>query len=395
VIGRAVLFLSFAAFASAASLRAVDPLLPLIAGEFRVTAGAAASVITAFSIAYGLLQLLMGPLGDRYGKFRMVVILCALSAIGCLACALAPSLLLLLVARFVSGATVGAIVSQAMAWIGDAVPYERRQPVLARFLIGHMLGVAFGTAGSGALGELLGWRAIFVALALLYAATAALLWVELRRNPHTRESGPPVASFGAAFRRMGSLLDGRWVRVILAIVFVEGALFYGALAFVPYYLHQRFGAGVAASGALAAVFATGGLVYAAVASRIVPRLGERGLAIAGGVALGLGYLGLVAAPHAAYSVPCMFTIGIGLYMLHNTLQVNATQMAPQARGAAVALFACFLFTGQSLGVWLSSRLVDSVGVWPVFVVAGIGLPLLAAEFRRRLAHRVLPVKGGT
>ncbi|MGA8049503.1 MAG: MFS transporter, partial [Burkholderiales bacterium] len=264
MIGRAVLFLSFAAFASAASLRAVDPLLPLIAGEFHVTAGAAASVITAFSIAYGLLQLLMGPLGDRYGKFRMVVILCALSAIGCLACALAPSLLLLLVARFASGATVGAIVSQAMAWIGDAVPYERRQPVLARFLIGHMLGVAFGTAGSGALGEWLGWRAIFVALALLYAATAALLWIELRRNPHTRESGPPVASFGAAFRRMGSLLGGRWVRVILAIVFVEGALFYGALAFVPYYLHQRFGAGVAASGALAAVFATGGLVYAAV-----------------------------------------------------------------------------------------------------------------------------------
>jgi YNFM family putative membrane transporter len=387
MIGRAVLFLSFAAFASAASLRAVDPLLPLIAGEFHVTAGAAASVITAFSIAYGLLQLVMGPLGDRYGKFRMVVILCALSALGCLACAAAPTLLALLLARFAAGATVGAIVSQAMAWIGDAVPYERRQTVLARFLIGHMLGVAFGTAGSGALGEWLGWRAIFVALALLYAVTAALLWSEMRRNPHTRESVPAASSFGAAFRRIGSLLQGHWVRVILVVVFVEGALFYGALAFVPFYLHQRFGASVAASGALAAVFAAGGLVYAATASRIVPRLGERGLALGGGAALALGYLGLVAAPHAAFAIPCMFAVGIGLYMLHNTLQVNATQMAPQARGAAVALFACFLFTGQSLGVWLGSRAVDGLGVRPVFAVAGLALPLLAAEFARRLARR--------
>jgi len=390
VIGRAVLFLSFGAFASAASLRAVDPLLPLVAGEFGVTAGAAASVITAFSIAYGLLQLVVGPIGDRVGKYRMVVLLCALSALGCLACAAAPSLGLLIAARFAAGAAVGPIVSQAMAWIGDAVPYERRQAVLARFLIGHMLGVAFGTAGSGALGEWLGWRAIFVALALLYAATAALLWSELRRNPHARDANPAAGSFGAALRRMGSISGRPWVRVILAVVFVEGALFYGALAFVPFYLHQRFGAGVAASGALAAVFAAGGLVYAAAASRIVPRLGERGLALGGGAALALGYLGLLAAPRAAFAIPCMFAVGIGLYMLHNTLQVNATQMAPQARGAAVALFACFLFSGQSLGVWLASRLVDGLGVRPVFAVAGLGLPLLAAGFARRLARRGAP-----
>jgi len=393
VIGRAVLFLSLAAFASAASLRATDPLLPLIAAEFRVTAGAAAAVITAFSVAYGALQLVTGPLADRVGKYRMVVILCALSALACLACAVAPSLELLVAARFASGATVGAIISQAMAWIGDAVSYERRQPVLARFLIGQMLGVALGTAGSGALGEWLGWRAMFVALALLYAAAAALLWLEMRRNPGTRDAGTAPASFGEAFRRMAGLLGGRWVRVILVIVFVEGALFYGALAFVPFYLHQRFGASLAASGALAAVFAAGGLVYAAVAARILPRLGERGLALTGGSVLGLGYLGLIAAPHAAFSIPCMFAVGIGLYMLHNTLQVNATQMAPQARGAAVALFACALFTGQSLGVWLSSHAVDSFGVWPAFAAAGVGLPLLAAEFRRRLGQRGALSKG--
>ena len=83
-------------------------------------------------------------------------------------------------------------------------------------------------------------------------------------------------------------------------------------------------------------------------------------------------------------------LGAGLYMLHNTLQVHATQMAPESRGAAVALFAFCLFGGQSVGVWLASNLVDAIGTRPVFAIAALGLLALALEFRRRLAGRRPP-----
>jgi len=72
-------------------------------------------------------------------------------------------------------------------------------------------------------------------------------------------------------------------------------------------------------------------------------------------------------------------------MMHNTLQVHATQMAPATRGAALAIFACSLFTGQSAGVWLASHAVDAAGARPVFAAAALGLSLLALDFRRRLA----------
>jgi predicted MFS family arabinose efflux permease len=78
-------------------------------------------------------------------------------------------------------------------------------------------------------------------------------------------------------------------------------------------------------------------------------------------------------------------LGAGIYMLHNTLQVHATQMAPATRGAALAIFACSLFTGQSVGIWLASKVVDAAGAQPVFIAAAIGLSLLALDFRRRLA----------
>jgi hypothetical protein len=62
-------------------------------------------------------------------------------------------------------------------------------------------------------------------------------------------------------------------------------------------------------------------------------------------------------------------------------------MAPNSRGGALALFAFCLFTGQSLGVWSASLLVDARGTLPVFLAAGAGLALLAYSFQRRLAAR--------
>jgi predicted MFS family arabinose efflux permease len=383
--GRAVLLLSLAAFASAAALRASDPLLPVIAESFGTTPGGASAVITAFALAYGLLQLVTGPIADRIGKYRMVCWVTAVSALGNLLCALAPTLPLLVVARFASGATVGAIVPLAMAWIGDAVPYERRQPVLARFLIGHMLGLALATSASGFLGERYGWQAIFFVLSVLYALVAALLFAELRANPLTREARAATGGLADAFRHMALLARKPWVRVILVTVFAEGVLLYGATAFIALELHLRFGLSLGVAGSATATFALGGFVYAAFAGRIVPRLGERGLAVVGGTFIAASLLGLAAAPAAAWAPPCMVGLGMGVYMLHNTLQVHATQMAPEARGGALALFACSLFTGQSAGVWLASHVVDAAGARPVFVVAALGLLALALDFRRRLA----------
>lgn len=350
-------------------------------------------MLTAFAVAYGALQLVNGPIGDRVGKYRMIFWVTAISAAGNLACALSPTLPLLVAARFATGATVGAIVPLAMAWIGDSVPYERRQPVLARFLIGTMLGGALASIASAALGERYGWPAIFYLLSALYVVAAVLLYAELRSNPATRQASAARESFSAAFPRMFGLLRDRWVRVVLATVFLEGALSYAGLAFAAYHGHRVLGLSVAASGLLVAAAGLGGLIYAAVAGRLVPRLGERGLVAWGGLLLCIGLPGFAASTHPALAALCLIAQGMGLYMMHNTLQVHATQMAPASRGAALALFAFSLFTGQSLGVWLASMLVDARGTVPLFLAAGAGLALLAYAFQRRLARRQAAKRG--
>ena len=76
----------------------------------------------------------------------------------------------------------------------------------------------------------------------------------------------------------------------------------------------------------------------------------------------------------------MTVIGFGFYSIHNTLQTRATEMAPNARGAAIAAFAFCLFAAQALGVVGDGIVVDAWGYRAMLVFTGIGLVLLASWF---------------
>lgn len=386
--GRAVLVLAFAAFASAAATRAVDALLVPIAEDFHTTPGGASVAVTAFLLSYGFLQVVHGPIGDRLGKFRLVFLYAAFSSVTMFACAAAPGLESLAAIRFLSGAAVGGIITLALAWIGDVVPYSSRQTVLARFMTGQLLGVAGGAATAGVIAEHFGWRAVFVLLGLVMLAAAVGLWAELRVNPLSRKAGERGGTtFAQDLRGVFALLARPWVRVVFFAVFAEGMLMYGSVAFVPLHMHQVLGLGVGASGAMVILFAAGGLAYALSASLLVPRLGERGVARLGGGNMAVGACLVGVAPSPPIAMLGLFLAGAGFYAFHNTLQANATQMAPDARGSAVSIFAFGMFGGSSLGVLAGGFVVDGAGTAPLLLGAAAGLALLTLYFSRGLPGR--------
>src|SRR4026207_797174 len=88
----ALLPLAAAAFVSGANLRLFDALLPTVAEDFAVPVTTASVVVTAFTLAYGLFQIVHGPLGDRVGKLRTVGGAVLIAAVASLGCAFAPSL---------------------------------------------------------------------------------------------------------------------------------------------------------------------------------------------------------------------------------------------------------------------------------------------------------------
>lgn len=389
-IPRAAIFaLSLAAFGSGMSLRLTDPQLPRLAAEFGVSLASASYVITCFSIAYGFSQLFFGPVGDRFGKYLVVAwgsTCCALTA---LLCAVAPSFDTLLLARLLAGATAASIIPLSMAWIGDVVAYDERQPVLARFLIGQILGVSAGVFIGGLAADFLSWRLPFFGVSLGFVVISITLFSLNRQLPdhariRHRVEGAVIARM---IREFSQVLAGRWAKIVLATVFLEGMFLYGAFAFIATHVHLVHGIPLSQAGLLVMLFGFGGVLFATGASTLVRRLGEAGLTRWGGVIAALSLLATGIAPQWGWAIPGCFFTGLGFYMLHNTLQINATQMAPERRGAAVSAFASCFFLGQSLGVGMAGVIADRVGTTAVLVLGAAGLLLIALNFSRLQKQR--------
>jgi predicted MFS family arabinose efflux permease len=358
-------------------MRATDALLPRIAADFDVGIGKAAWVVTGFTVAYAVMQLLFGPLGDRFGKLRVIACACGIAALASFACLTAPGFGALVAARIFTGAFCASVIPLAMAWIGDSVGYEDRQPVLARFLLGQILGVATGAAVGGFAAEQAHWRWPFGVLAAWLLVTSILLALVARKEPRQAPRADAHAADDAP-----AIFASSWSRVVVFTVFAEGIVIFGALAFIPTHLHFARGIPLSLAGLTIFAYGLGGVLFAILARPIVLRLGEVSLAVCGTLLLTLGFTVVALAPYASLAAAGCFIAGVGFYSLHNTLQTNATQMAPKRRGAAMALFASLFFLGQSAGVALAGMLVERVGTTAVILCAGIAVIPVGITFAR-------------
>lgn len=378
--------LSLAAFTSMAAMRACDPLLPAFAETYSASVGQVAQTISLFAISYGLMQLVYGPLGDRFGKFRVI----GYAVLGCMVgnalAAVSGSLDTLRVARVMAGATAAGIIPLSLAWVGDSVAYEHRQAVLARLMLATLMGTAFGQWMSGVIADSVGWRWVFVLLALMFLVVGSrLMLMDRRRRSNASTTARPAAGF---LRNLRLVLSVPWARTVLLAVVVEGAFAFSALAFVAAYLHERFGLSLNGAAFVAALFAAGGLVYATRARWLVDRLGEKRLVLVGAALLGLSFLVMALTPIWSLAVPASMMAGLGFSMLHGTLQAHATQMVPDARGTAVSLFGAGLFLGQSVGVFCAAGLIDSLGFPIIFVGTSLVVVLLGVRFSVALTRRL-------
>jgi YNFM family putative membrane transporter len=381
------MFLAMAGFASQAQVRVTDSLLPQIAADFHTAVGVAALVVTAYAVGHGSIQLVIGPFGDRFGKYRTVALTCAVGTVMVALCGLAQSLPLLGLARFATGVAAGGwIIPISMAYVGDVTPYEQRQTILGRYLTGQILGQLFGQAAGGVLGDLVGWRNVFFVLSGVFAVATAGLLFELAANPLTRAPRHPGETGKSFFADYAKVLRTPFARIVIIAAFIENALLWGAFAYIGAHLHTRFALSYTLIGVSVGCFGIGGLIYAALVKTFVYRLGQIRLAAAGGFTIAAGYVVLGLAPAWWLAPLATILIGLGFYMLHNTLQTNATQMTPEARGTAVAIFSSAIFIGQTVGVALGALVIDHTGAVPLFFGTAAALPVLALWFARELSR---------
>ncbi len=387
-----LLVLGAVSFIVMADMRVVDPLLRVIANEFGTSVGYTAAIVSAYTIPYGLFQLVYGPLGDRIGKLNVMTRAIAVFAIGTALCAFVPNLPLLILLRFLTGMFAAAIIPLSLAYIGDSFPYAERQTAIGRYLSSLMLGQILSSSLGGIFGEYLSWRDIFLLFGVVSMGIAAIFWQETQRisirdrRPTQTPQVWDIQTKNAfvALKPYFQLMARPSVRIVIAAVFIEGFFLFGSFAYIGAFVRDRYNLPYVTIGLMLGGFGIGGLVYSVSVKWLVRHLGERGLVLLGGWLVGICYLAIALAQHWMLFVPSIVAIGLGFYMLHSTLQTRATELSPASRGTAVSLFAFHLFLGQGIGAAVLGQIVDFAGYIPVFIISGIAVPLLAVWFAHQL-----------
>jgi predicted MFS family arabinose efflux permease len=358
------------AFVVMADARVISTVLSQIARDLDTTVAGVGVAMTAYLLAYGVFQLAWGPLADRVGPMRVIAAVAIAFAPALALTAFVPSLEALVGMRLLAGAVAAAFFPLALATVGYLIPYEDRHQAVAMLLGAVAAGQVMGATLGGLMAEVIDWRAMFVVDGALMALLVVPLW---RMRFATRAPERPQGSPFAAHRK---LLGSSRALVLYTAVLVEGALFFGGVAYLGSLLRERYGLSYYAIGLILALDGVAILVTSRLVGRASRRLGENGLILTGGLLMGGAFLFALAVSTWWAVLPAVVVLGIGFALCHSTFQIRATELAPAARGTAISLFAFSLFLGSGVGTAALGALIEIEGYDALLAVCGIGLAVL-------------------
>jgi predicted MFS family arabinose efflux permease len=339
--GRTLMAFVLTAVLVSGQLYVVIPLLPDMAASWGSRPGALTWLVTAFGIGYGAGFLVFGPLSDRYGRRRVMLVGLPVAALSTALVAVSPSPEIAMVLRALQGLAVATFPPAGLAYIAERVEPGRRVVAISAVTGAFLASAVLLQVAAQVLVDVTGWRGLF----LLSAAGLALAALGLRATLLADLPGG-TGSVLAAYRPLPGLLrDGVLaIRYAATVVLLTG--------FVALYTGLQLYGVTPSSGELLALRVAGLPAMIAV-PMVMPWFGRvapvtRAVAMLAAAALVLATVGLTGA--AAFGLVLLLaayaaTITAGLPSLNESVAARAGR----ARGTALALFSCALAVGGSIG----------------------------------------------
>jgi predicted MFS family arabinose efflux permease len=379
----AINIIALATFAASLSARALDPVLPHVAGDFGVSIATAASFAAVFAFTFAIVQPVMGAAADLFGKARLMIVCLVLLGIANILGALSTSFPLLFASRILAGIGSGGVFPVALGLTSDLVGPEKRQIAIGRTLAGSMTGNLLGASFSGVIGDFLGWRGVLAVLGGLVvvasiAVAAGFRGADLKRPPRTNLSALRHG-YRTIFANPNALCYGA--------VFIEGCCVLGLFPYLAAFLVELGEPSLSIAGIVIAGFAVGGLFYTMTVSRFLPRLGVKGMMIAGATLVALQLAAIAFGPSWKIQALCLVMMGWGFYMIHGCMQVFASELSVEARATALSLHSFFFFMGQTVGPIAYGFGILNFGKIPTLLTSAAVMIALGLACARLLKQR--------
>ncbi|HVO40044.1 MAG TPA: MFS transporter [Spirochaetia bacterium] len=363
-LNAAVLLLGFLAFWANGDTYAAAPLLIRMCSDFSVDIGSAAFTVTAYMLFFGLLTVFFGPLGDRYGRSRILTIAAFSSGALGMVCGFAPNLPSLIAVRALNGAFAAGIMPLAVAHAGDSAAPEARQTRIGQVMGLMFLGGALATVIGGAIAHAGSWRAVY----LVYGAAQFLLALPLAFLLQDASAPSRNVRMIASYK---AILSIPLIRRTVGLLLFVGLSTLGVFSYLGKFTQDRTGLNVMLVGCLLSAYGAGTFLGGRIAGRIRKALGVRLLPAAGA----LGAAGLLAFCLAdarpAVAVPGLFLYGLGFICLQSSFITTAQDLAAGYRGTVMSLASFTMVVSGALGTLVNGRIIAAAGFPPVLIGAAV------------------------
>ena len=376
---------TLATFSASLSGRALDPVLPHVADDFGISIATAASFAAVFAFTFAVIQPLIGAAADLFGKARLMIFCLVILGLANLVGSLATSFPLLFASRILAGIGSGGVFPVALGMASDLVPVPQRQVAIGRTLAGSMSGNLLGASFSGVIGDLVGWRGVLVVLGILTIIAAVAVGTGFRRSNAIATSRQ--MKFADLRHGYGQIFRNPNAKVCYSAVFIEGCCVLGLFPYVAAFLFELGETRLSIAGIVIAGFAIGGLFYTLTVSSFLPRLGERGMMIIGGILVAAQIVAIGFGPDWRIQMLSFILMGWGFYMLHGCLQVYASELSEEARATALSLHSFFFFMGQTAGPIAYGLSLSAIGKLPTLTVSAAIILVLGFVCARLLVGR--------
>jgi len=372
---------------AALSLNIFLPSLPGMAVYYGVEYHFMQLSVSAYLAVSALLQLLVGPISDRFGRRRVALAVLGLFLVATLGTLFAPTAQLFLAFRLLQ-AVIAANFVISRAVVRDMVPADEAASMIGYVTMGMSLVPMIGPVIGGALDEAFGWHANFTLLAILGVVVTALVWADLGET--TRAGG---VSFAQQLRSYPELLRSqRFWGYSLSAAFASG-LFFAYLGGAPFVGTTVYGLSPSQLGYYFALPALGYAVGNFVSGRFASRMGIDRMVLAGTLAATAALLVAVTANLLGAGHPLMFFSMVGVTGFGNGLALpsaNAGMMSvrPELAGTASGLGATLTVGGgAALSAVSGALLGPDTGALPLILLmlasSLASVSAIAWVFRRR------------
>lgn len=350
---------------AALNMNMILPALPSLAGHFEAEYTLVALTVSGYLALTGLLQLLIGPMSDRYGRRPVILWTFAIFLLATLGCVLAPNIWVFLGFRMLQSTVASGIVL-SRAIVRDTVTAQQAVSQIAYVTMGMSLMPMLSPMLGGFLAEAFGWRAIMIATLIFGMAVFALVWFDLGET-----NTAPSASLGAQLRAYPQLFGSTlfW-GYALSAAFASGA-FFAFLGGGPWVAIEVLGMSPSALGFYFGLIALGYLIGNFLSGRHATRIGPTRMMVCGGVvaavgvgmALGLSAVGSVSPPLFFLSLAF---VGLGNGLVLPSANAGMVSVRPRLAGSASGLGGALMIGGGAvMSVIAGALLGPDTGAWPL------------------------------